>query len=87
VRTSSDSASQAGEYMRTFCREFRESRLAKAHLYVNFTAPGDLAVIFDWYSAKPTERQSYIGLMLADDLKRFGLVEHVLWIMMDGQEL
>jgi len=87
VRTASDSVNQAGVYMRTFCREFMKSSLAGAHLYINPAASGDLAIILAWYSASATERKSDIGLMLADDLKRFGLVEHVSWIMVDKEEL
>jgi len=73
--------------MRTFCREFRRSSLAWAHFYVNPAAlGGDLAIILAWYSAPATERKSDIGLMLSDDLKRFGLVEHVFWIMVDKEQ-
>jgi len=86
VRTSNDSVNQAGAYMRTFCREFRRSSLVGAHLYVNPAASGDLAIILAWYSTPATERKSDIGLMLADDLKRFGLVEHVFWIMVDKEQ-
>ena len=86
VRTYGDYLMQAGTYMRAFCREIRGTSLAGAYLYVNPSVPGDLAVILSWSSMSVTEQKSDIGLMLSDQLKQFGLVDHVFWIMVDEDE-
>jgi hypothetical protein len=84
VRTSGNFEQQAYVYIRTFCREAKEPLLSGASLYINAAVPGDLAVILAWQAESSTEQKTDVGLRLADALKRFGLVDHVFWIMIES---
>jgi len=84
VRTSGSSEQEACVYMRTFCRKVKEPLLSGAGFYSNDAIPGDLAVILVWQPAPSTEEKTDVGFSLAHALKRFGLVDHVFWIMTES---
>ncbi|MEN6318313.1 MAG: hypothetical protein ABFD82_06110 [Syntrophaceae bacterium] len=84
VRTSGNHEQQAYMHMKTFCREVKEPLLSGANLYINASFPGDLAVILEWQGTSTTNDKTSVGLRMANALKRFGLVDHVFWIVIEG---
>lgn len=85
VRTSGNAEQQAFAYMRMFCWEVKAPLLSGASFCVNALHPGDLAVILTWQAAPSIEQKTDVGLTLADALKRFGLVDHTCWRVIENQ--
>ncbi len=66
--------------LQAICREVRKSSAAELDVYTNGDFPGDLAIILLWPSASSTGERTDLGNNLSDALKRFGLVDHSLWV-------
>lgn len=81
VRISGIFGQQAHFYLNAFCRVIKEPLLAKASVYVNADDPSDLVIILSWEGELLKEEKTDVGLRLAAALKRFGLVDHVFWLM------
>ena len=62
------------------CREAKKSHGAEAEVYASGDVPGDLAVILSWVGTSLTGEKSNLGQMLSTALKRFGLVDHAVWV-------
>ncbi len=84
VRTSGNAEQQAYAYMRTFCREVKAPLLSGTSFCVNASVPSDLAVVLAWQAAPSIEQKTDVGLTLADALKRFGLVDHTCWRVIES---
>jgi hypothetical protein len=68
------------EDLRAICHEVRESSLAQADVYANGVFPGDLAIILSWEEMPPKGERTGLGKALSAALKRFGLVDHSVWV-------
>ena len=71
-------------YLNASCREVKEPFLAGATPHFNGNVPGDLAIILSWEGASLKKEKTDVGLRLAAALKRFGLVDHLLWVMIEN---
>ncbi len=56
-----------------------EANPPKITVYVHRQIPGDLAVHLLWRSEDEQEAPSLVGRLVADRLRRFGLVDHAAW--------
>lgn len=83
VRTSGPFGEEARHYLKDFCRTVKGPLLSEVHLYLNAAISGDIAVILSWTEAERDEMKTALGQRLAYALKRFGLVDHTCWIMME----
>ena len=86
VRSIGDFVQQAYLYMNAFCREVNEPLLAGANVYINADVPSDLAIILSWEGVSLKEEKTDVGLSLAAALKSFGLVDHVLWGIIENNQ-
>lgn len=68
------------EDLRAMCREIKESLSADADVYANGDFPGDLAIILSREEEVPGGGKTGLGSTLSVALKRFGLVDHAVWI-------
>lgn len=54
--------------------------LLRASFYTNAALPGDLTITFVWETMQSNVWGSESGQLLSRYLKRFGLVDHTIWI-------
>jgi hypothetical protein len=54
--------------------------LSKADVYAHASVNGDFAISLLWDSDQPQPMGSVIGLNIKDTLKKYGLVDHSVWI-------
>ncbi|OPY66329.1 MAG: hypothetical protein A4E57_02864 [Syntrophorhabdaceae bacterium PtaU1.Bin034] len=80
VRTPVSLDPHVKEDLCAICREVKESHEAEADVYTSGDVPGDLAVILLWRGISLKGEKSKLGQMLSTALKRFGLVDHVVWV-------
>jgi hypothetical protein len=71
--------------LQAFCREIKEPSLLDANLYLNATIPSDLAIILSWQLGQSIDQKNDVGFCLANVHKKFGLVDHVFWRMIENQ--
>jgi hypothetical protein len=81
VRGAGNSAQQAYHDLIACCKELEAPFLAGANVYRNADVPGDLAIILSWEGQLPKREKTDLGLSLSAILKRFGLVCHVVWVI------
>jgi hypothetical protein len=75
------------EDLQAICREVRLSSAVELDVYTNGDFPGDLAIILLWPSASSMEEGTDLGNNLSAVLKRFGLVDHSVWVKAErGQD-
>jgi hypothetical protein len=74
------------EDLQRVCREVRESSATKMDIYINSDFPSDLAIIFLWPSALSTGERTDLGNNISAVLKRFGLVDHSVWVRMEERQ-
>jgi len=48
--------------------------------FTNPSIPGDLMIIVRWEGGQPEPSGSHLGLRLVRELKRYGLVDHGVWV-------
>lgn len=64
-----------------YAEEFENSPgLSAADVYVHASVNGDFAIFLYWNTSPPQPMGSPIGLNLREALKRYGLVNHTVWI-------
>ena len=83
VRTSGHFAEQACQYLKEFCLTFKGPPIPEMNLYINPAIKGDIAIILHWLERQHSRTKTDVGLCLAAALKRFGLVDHTCWVMME----
>jgi hypothetical protein len=84
VRAFGCSEQEACRYLKTSCREAGDPRLLGADFYSNAFVPGDHAVILSWHAELPTNQKTDVGVILANTLRHFSLVNHAFWVMSEG---
>ena len=84
VRTSINQGKRVREVLNTICREIKESSAAKADVYDSSDFPGDLAIILSWEGTSLKEEKTSRGHTISVALRQFGLIDHVLWVMDEG---
>ena len=58
-------------------------RRVKIQIYHHATLETDLTIHLLWDSNKTSQRGSKLGLMLAEGLREFGMVDHAVWVAED----
>ena len=84
VRTSGQYEEQAQQFLEGLDHINQEGSETDIQWCKNADLPGDLSVILSWTS-RPNHHKSDFGLRLAEALKRFGLVDHTCWLIMEKQ--
>lgn len=56
--------------------------LAEVEVYAHASGTGDIAFLLLWETDQPQHQGSLIGLQLARELKKVGLMAHTVWIRM-----
>ena len=80
LRTTMNLEPQVYTDLYAMCQEVKESSEPYADLYTNADAPGDLAIILLWGGRSRKREKSNLGQRLSAALKRFGLVDHIVWV-------
>ena len=55
--------------------------LDEAKIYTHSAIPGDISVHIMWNTAKGLFKESEAGLMIADALRKYGILDHTVWLM------
>ena len=58
--------------------------LQEIKAYTHATFPEDICVVLKWATDEPLEKGTATGLAFANEWKRFGLVDHAIWVEEDG---
>jgi len=58
--------------------------LTEAFVYTHSSLPGDLAITLNWETERTPPWGSDLGVGLVQELRRFGLVDHSIWIARQG---
>ena len=58
--------------------------LSKVDVYAHASVNGDFAISLLWDTDQPQPIGSVIGLNIKDALRRYGLVDHSVWIKKQG---
>ncbi len=83
LRSSGYLEQQAHEYLRSFCLNLKKINILDANFYVSAFIPGDLAIVISSQTEQGKKQKTDEGMSLADALKRFGLVDHTCWLMIE----
>ena len=54
--------------------------LLSAEVYTHAAVTGDIALLLIWDTEYPQYQGSLVGFQLVEELKKFGLVAHAVWI-------
>ena len=55
--------------------------LNEARIYSHSAVPGDVSLHIMWNTVHDIFKESEIGLMIADALKKYGILDHSIWLM------
>jgi len=58
--------------------------LTEALIYTHSSLPGDLAITLNWETDRTPPWGSELAVGLVKELRRFGLVDHSIWIVRQG---
>lgn len=83
LRTSGPFEGQALEYLRDFCSKCEKHGATETDIYANVSIPGDMAIVISSQGDRGKEAGTNVGVILADALKRFGLVDHTCWFKLE----
>ncbi|MFH2046722.1 MAG: hypothetical protein ABIK92_16440 [Pseudomonadota bacterium] len=83
VRTSGHFAEQARQYLKEFCQTLKGPPIPEMNFYINSATNSDISVILQWQEREQPNTKTDVGFSLASGLKRFGLVDHTCWVMME----
>lgn len=61
--------------------------LNEARIYSHSAVPGDVSLHIMWNTVQDIFKESEVGLMIADALRKYGLLDHTIWLMkgMNGE--
>lgn len=54
--------------------------LNEARIYTHSAVPGDVSLHILWNTAQNIHAESEIGLMAAETLKKYGILDHTVWL-------
>lgn len=74
---------QVHDYLRFFCLTLKKTTMLEASFYDSAFIPGDIAIIISSQTEQGKNQKTDAGVCLADALKRFGLVDHTCWLMIE----
>ncbi len=62
--------------------------LYEARIYTHSAIPGDISLHILWDTVQDLFKESEIGLMIADTLQKYGILDHTVWLMeaMNGKD-
>lgn len=55
--------------------------LDAARIYTHSAIPGDISLHIMWNTVQDIFKESEIGLMIADTLQKYGILDHTVWLM------
>ncbi|MBP1747715.1 MAG: hypothetical protein H6Q52_254 [Deltaproteobacteria bacterium] len=55
--------------------------LDEAKIYTHSAIPGDISLHIMWNTVQGLFKESEIGLMIADTLQKYGILDHTVWHM------
>ncbi len=55
--------------------------LREARIYTHSAVPGDVSLHMLWNSVQDIFTESEIGLMVAETMKKYGILDHTVWLM------
>ncbi len=55
--------------------------LDEARIYTHSAIPGDISLHIMWNNVQGLFKESEIGLMIADTLGKYGILDHTVWLM------
>lgn len=55
--------------------------LDEARIYTHSAVPGDISLHIMWNTVQDIFKESEVGLMIADALSKYGLLDHSIWLM------
>ncbi len=55
--------------------------LDEARIYTHSAIPGDISLHIMWNTVQGLFKESEVGLMIADTLKKYGILDHTIWLM------
>lgn len=80
LRASGHLEQEAHQYLRSLSLRLRETKIFETNIYVNAFTPGDLAIVISSQTEQGKRQKTDLGMILADSLKRFGLVDYTCWL-------
>ncbi len=83
LRTPGHVEQQVLKYLRSFCLNLKKTTTLDANFYASAFIPGDLAIVISSQTEQGKKQKTDAGVCLADALKRFGLVDHTCWLMIE----
>lgn len=54
--------------------------LDEARIYTHSAIPGDISLHIMWNTVQGLLKESEVGLMIADTLKKYGILDHTVWL-------
>jgi hypothetical protein len=62
--------------------------LNEAKIYTHSAIPGDISLHIMWDTVQGLFKESEVGLMIADTLRKYGILDHTVWLMeaMNGKD-
>ena len=54
--------------------------LDEARIYTHSAIPGDISLHIMWNTVQGLFKESEVGLMIADTLRKYGILDHTVWL-------
>ena len=54
--------------------------LDEAKIYTHSAIPGDISLHIVWNTVQELFNESEVGLMIADTLRKYGILDHTVWL-------
>lgn len=55
--------------------------LDEVKIYTHSAIPGDISLHIMWNTVQGLFKESEVGLMIADTLRKYGILDHTVWLM------
>ncbi len=82
LRTQPDVEESVIEWLKGLTRNIKDTPgLNEAKVYSHAAVPGDVSFHIRWSMPEGTSSESEIGLMVAEALKKYGILDHTVWLM------
>lgn len=82
LRTQPDVEKSVIEWLNGLTRNIKDTPgLSEAKVYCHVAVSGDVGFHIRWSKPMGTTSESEIGLMVAETLKKYGILDHTVWLV------
>lgn len=82
LRTQPDVEKPVIEWLKGLVQNIKDTPgLNEAKVYCHAAVPGDVSFHIRWNKPEATLSESEIGLMVAESLNKYGILDHTVWFM------